>query len=130
MVTREELIKESTRYLNEGKPCLTCEDIIVYRAKQGDMFTIEEKDRSIFKIVLGGFLCALGLVTIPLPTGSFFMIGAGCSFMIDGGFDLWGCYRKVKGKIVYSLWRLRGRCNKIKKELLGEIISKPTLLNF
>lgn len=129
MDDKKRLIAESLRYLNEGKRSYSQTDIIVYRLRLGEGWTNRERRRSAFKIGVGVILSAVGVGTLWFPSGSFFMIGAGCSLMIDGGLDLWGAYRKAKRKAVFMVWNIkRGYC-RLKKEVVGAIISKPTLLN-
>ena len=95
---KEILINASLKYLNEGKRGYTKADIIVYRFRLGKGWTDREKRRSGLKIAIGGVLVGVGVVTLPFPTGSVFLIGAGCSLMIDGGLDLWRIYRKMERK--------------------------------
>ena len=105
MITKKRLIKASIEYLNECKRSYTEADIVVYRFKADKLGIEILRRRSAFKIVLGGFLCVVGALTLPFPTGSVFMIGFGCSLMVDGGLDLWGYYRKIKGLLIFEAWR-------------------------
>ena len=102
---KKELIRESLKYLNKDNPKYTEADISVYRLKLGNVWFNREKPISRLKIGVGGVLCAVGVVTLPIPCGSWFMIGAGCSLMIDGGLDLWWYYRKFERKIDLILFR-------------------------
>jgi len=94
----KKLIKESIRYLNEGKRSYTKADIIAYRFRLGNAWLNRKKRRSAFKIGVGGVLVVVGVVTLWFPSGSLFVIGAGCSLMVDGGLDLWRYYRKAERK--------------------------------
>lgn len=89
------LVEASLKYIREGKPKYTQADIIAFKIILG---LNKKKRRSGLKIVLGGALVVVGVVTLPIPCGSLFLIGAGCSLMVDGGFDLWRYYRKAQKK--------------------------------
>ncbi len=99
------LIEASIKYLNEDKPRYSTADISVYRIRLGKAWKNRERRRSGFKIGLGAILCGVGVVTLWLPSGSIFMIGAGCSLMVDGGLDLWRYYRKAERKADLVFWR-------------------------
>lgn len=105
VIHKKKLIKASLKYLNEDKPKYSKADISVYRLRLGKAWTNREKRRSGFKIGVGGVLCAVGVVTLWLPSGSVFLIGAGCSLMVDGGLDLWRYYRKAEQKVDLVFWR-------------------------
>ena len=100
----KKLIKASLKYLNENKPKYSPEDILIYRLKLNS----PKKKKSAVKVVCGGLLCVLGLISLPIPTGSLFMIGAGCSLMVAGGVDLWGYYRRVEKKAILFVCRFGG----------------------
>lgn len=102
VIHKKEMELASIKYLNNNKPSYSKADIIVYRIKIG--FN-RQRRRSWFKIGLGGFLCVVGVVTLPIPCGSIFLIGAGCSLVVDGGFDLWRYYRKLERKVDLILFR-------------------------
>lgn len=106
MVIQKKMIKASLKYLNEDKPKYSTADIIVYRVRLGKAWTNREKRRSGLKIGLGAILCVVGAVTLWLPSGSIFLIGAGCSLMVDGGLDLWRYYRKAERKADLVIWGL------------------------
>ncbi len=108
MAIKKRLIAESIRYLNKGRRSYSEADIVVYRLRLGEAWTSREVRRSAFKIGVGATLSAVGVVTLLIPCGSLFMIGAGCSLMIDGGLDLWGAYRKAKKKAVFLIWKIKG----------------------
>lgn len=99
------LIKESIRYIREGKQGYTRADIITYRMKLGKAWTDRKKRRSWLKIGIGGVLCAVGVVTLWFPSGSWFLIGAGCSLMVEGGLDLWKHYRRAERKVDLFLFK-------------------------
>lgn len=101
----KKLIKASLKYLNKGKLIYSPEDILIYRLK---LNAPDKKKKSFIKIVLGGLLCTIGLISLPVPTGSFFMIGAGCSLIVAGGVDLWGYYRRVERKVILFICQLSG----------------------
>lgn len=104
----QNFIKASLNYLNNGKRFYSCEDILIYRLSLGKAWTNRKKEKSFIKIVSGGLLCVIGLISLPIPTGSFFMIGVGCSLMVCGGLDLWAYYRRVERKAILLICRFGG----------------------
>lgn len=128
MVDKKKLIKGSIDYLKNPKQSYSEADKIVYRLQLEKLGIQTKGRRSGLKIVVGGVLVGVGLITFPFPTGSIFMIGAGCSLMISGGLDLWGYYRKAKRKAVFIIWRIKENL-RLKKERATAIISKLPFLN-
>lgn len=129
MDDKKRLIAESLRYLNEGKRSYTNADIMIYRISLGKGWTNRERRRSAFKIGVGAILSAVGVSTLWFPSGSVFMIGAGCSLMIDGGLDLWGAYRRAKRKAVFIVWNIKRGCHRLKKEVSGRLFQNRHSLN-
>lgn len=130
---REGLEVESKRYLNEGSRSLTNADKVVYRIRAERLGIDVLRRRLWFKIGVGGVVVGVGVVTLPFPTGSFFLIGAGCSLMIDGGLDLWGCYRRAKRRarreMVFIVCDIRRRCCELKEEVRGRVYHNSHPLN-
>lgn len=58
--------------------------------------------KNMFKIVLGSSLAGLGVITLPIPTGSFILIAVGLSLMVNGGVNVYqiksNLIRKVRVK--------------------------------
>jgi len=52
---------------------------------QGVVFLFK---KNIFKLILGGGLIGIGIITLPIPCGSIFIIGAGCYFLGIGTADI------------------------------------------
>ncbi len=136
-IQKKRLLKASVLYLSKPKPKpkdkYSYTDILIYRLKLGEAWTQREVRKSWLKIGLGGVLAGVGAVTIWLPSGSVFMIGAGCSLMISGGLDLWGLYRKAKGKAVFMKWKIkfkiRAKVRSIKERSAVAIMSRlPPLI--
>ena len=100
--------------LNKSKRVYSPAEIIAYRLK-ADKLGIEILKRvSWLKIGLGGCLAGVGVLTLPIPCGSFFMIGAGCSLMILGGLDLWKYYKRFKSDLIFWGWRFGFMFNDLK----------------
>ena len=51
------------------------------------------------KIAVGATMATIGLLTLPLPTGSILLIAVGMSLMATGGLDI----QKYKNKILKKL---------------------------
>lgn len=60
--------------------------------------------KSMIKIVLGSCLAGLGLITLPLPTGSVVLIAVGLSLMASGGVDVWGYKKDIIRRIKLKWW--------------------------
>lgn len=52
--------------------------------------------KNIYKIVLGSCLAGLGVVTLPIPTGSVVLIAVGLSLIANGGVDILGYKHDLK----------------------------------
>jgi len=59
--------------------------------------------KNVFKIVLGSFLAGLGVITLPIPTGSFVLIAVGLSLMANGGVNI----IKIKSDLMRKVRGLR-----------------------
>jgi hypothetical protein len=66
--------------------------------------------KSMGKITCGAVLGAVGVVTLPLPTGSVFLIAIGLSLMSAGGFDIWGYKKGLVSKLRFAIWKRFGWC--------------------
>ena len=66
------------------------------------------KNRSLIKIVAGYVFIGVGVVTLPLPTGSVFLIGVGCGFVGWGFSDI----IRLKKSLVntFRYYRNKKRC--------------------
>ena len=67
--------------------------------------------KSKVKIVLGSCLAGLGVITLPIPTGSVFLIAFGLALVSAGGVDLYNIRQEIKRKIKFKIWRLRNGRN-------------------
>ena len=59
-------------------------------------------------LLSGSCLLLIGLVTLPLPTGSFILISVGLSLLSSGGINIYIYRKELTNKIKYILWRLKG----------------------
>ena len=50
--------------------------------------------KNLVKIIVGGVCAFVGLVTLPLPTGSIILISVGLSLMANGGLNIYD-YKKA-----------------------------------
>ncbi len=57
------------------------------------------------KVGLGFFLCGVGLITLPLPTGSILLIGIGLGFITSGGVDILAYKKRLFREI--KLYKMR-----------------------
>lgn len=67
--------------------------------------------KNIFKIVIGGVLVGVGLVTLPFPTGSIVMISIGSTLLLNGGINIYlyksRFIRKIRLFVMGKLWGMR-----------------------
>lgn len=103
-----------TGFFNKNKRVYSYVEIAVFRAGMGKLGIKKIKRLSWLKIGLGGILAGVGILTLPIPCGSFFMIGAGCSLMILGGLDLWKYYKRFKSDLIFWGWRFGFMFNDLK----------------
>lgn len=93
--------------LTKHKRVYSSADIIVYRHRWGNWRFNQKKPPQPLKIALGGCLVGVGVISLPLPCGSIFIIGLGRGLMIRGGFDFWRWLSSKKKRLVYLKWRMR-----------------------
>lgn len=76
----------------------------IERVKKLGVELIHRKD--IIKIGLGGLLVVVGVITLPLPTGSVVFISVGLSLIANGGVNV---LYKYKDRIIRKLriWGIR-----------------------
>jgi len=60
-------------------------------------------ETSTVKILTGAILVGIGLVTLPLPTGSIFLIAVGAALMSAGGVDLLTLKKTIYWKVITRL---------------------------
>lgn len=58
--------------------------------------------KNMFKIVAGVVCVVIGVVTLPLPTGSPLLIALGLSLLVNGGVDVWKIKKDIVKKIKFK----------------------------
>ena len=63
--------------------------------------------RDILKITMGAIIVGIGIITLPLPTGSLIMIPLGLMIAVSGGADVGSAIRRYQRILRYKLRGLR-----------------------
>ena len=64
-------------------------------------------EKSVVKIVVGLCLFGIGVLTLPIPTGSVFLIAVGLSLVSSGGIDLVALRKSLYWRIKTRLMQRR-----------------------
>ena len=100
--------------MNRSKRVYTPAEIVVCRLGLDSLGFEIIRHPHPFKIVFGAGLVGVGVLTLPIPTGSIFLIGAGLGLLNSGGVDVFKILKQKKRRLIFWGWRLGFMLNDLK----------------